>query len=123
MSEDEKDLFLKVFDDYVNHFKKFPQSVLSKILGLFQIEFLGRDQKINIIIMRHLLHGANKNYIQKSFDLKGSKHDREVLTKNPNAKILKDIDFLKTEKKMRIRPHDQISLMLAIERDVEFLRS
>jgi 1-phosphatidylinositol-4-phosphate 5-kinase len=48
-----------------------------------------------------------REYILRTFDMKGSEFDREVLAKKRNADIskltLKDLDFFKTEKKIYIR--------------------
>jgi hypothetical protein len=47
-----------------------------------------------------------KKYVERTFDLKGSDFDREVLKsnsfKNPSTLTLKDIDFIKHEKKVYI---------------------
>lgn len=44
----------------------------------------------------------------RTFDMKGSEFDREVLAKKPKADLtkttLKDIDFFKTEEKIWIKP-------------------
>lgn len=46
--------------------------------------------------------------MQKTFDMKGSQYDREVLNRNPTADLskvtLKDVDFFKTEKQVYIDP-------------------
>lgn len=47
-----------------------------------------------------------RQYVLRTYDLKGSTFDREVLKKNPDVELnkvtLKDLDFLKLEKKIFI---------------------
>jgi hypothetical protein len=51
-----------------------------------------------------------KKYILRTYDLKGSEYDREVLVKanseNYAGLILKDLDFLKIEKQLNISEED-----------------
>lgn len=58
--------------------------------------------------MRHVLFGISHSLIsiEKVYDLKGSKYKREALIDNQNAKVLKDIDFIKIENKIHLAAHD-----------------
>lgn len=52
--------------------------------------------------MKNLSLGIPKNYIYRTYDLKGSEYDREVLAKKSETDLskltLKDLDFFKIEK-------------------------
>jgi len=94
MQPEEKDTFLQQLYRYVQHFKNNPDSLISKIYGVFTIE--QGTQKDHILIMRDISN-STKDYKVRVFDLKGSTVDRSVLAKNPDAekqkKTLKDNDF------------------------------
>ena len=55
---------------------------------------------------------ANRACIQRIYDIKGSSYDREVIKKltaniDLSKVVLKDLDFIKIEKKLNLSPEDQ----------------
>ena len=60
--------------------------------------------------MKNILNGVPRTLINRTYDLKGSSFDREVLKKNIKAleekKVLKDSDFLKLELTLKINRKD-----------------
>ena len=81
---------------------------------------------LHCILMRNLAPYP-KNFIYKSFDLKGSTYEREVLNKNPNASLnevaLKDLDFINIEEKVLIPEKLKNKLLDNLKKDVEFFKS
>lgn len=61
------------------------------------------DSKTHILIMKNIALGIERKFIRRTFDMKGSEYDREVLaksTRDPSQLTLKDTDFFKTEEKI-----------------------
>lgn len=58
--------------------------------------------KVHFLIMKNLSLGIPRNLILRTYDLKGSEYDREVLAKKSETDLskltLKDLDFFKIEK-------------------------
>ena len=57
--------------------------------------------------MKNIALGIDRKFIRRTFDMKGSEYDREVLaksTRDPSKLTLKDTDFIKTEEKIFADP-------------------
>lgn len=101
-------------------------SLIVKIYGVYT--FTINKQVNSLLIMRNLTQCPSQ-YIERTFDLKGSTYDREVSTSKKNKgkhlseMTLKDIDFQKTEKKIWISKNLAQSSSKALEKDARFFQS
>lgn len=125
ISKSEKRFLLEnVLYDYHIHIRDHPDSLLSKIIGVFTFKFQD-NTKIRVMLQRNIFPNVNMVGI---FDLKGSKLDRSSEGSNTGAsvikrnKIYKDLDFLSTIKHIRIEDPDKTRLKLNVYKDSEFLR-
>lgn len=76
---------------------------------------------------------CTKQFIERTYDLKGSTYDREVLTKpksesesfsrSLNKMILKDLDFINLEKILYISLEDKHKIYAQLRKDADFLSS
>jgi hypothetical protein len=76
-----------------SHFKKYPDSLLARIYGVYRVQMKNYDA-VNLILMGNTLKFKNKDDIFRVYDLKGSRVARMV--NNTNAKpttTLKDLNF------------------------------
>lgn len=88
-------------EDFYYHFINYPDSLISKIYGMFKINYSEIDQQYYILLMKNV-SGCNINQIIRTFDMKGSTHDRQVLkdynddlqSYEMKKRVLKDIDFM-----------------------------
>ena len=68
-----------------------------------------------------------RKYVLRTYDLKGSTFDREVLKNKPDAELnkvtLKDIDFLKLERKIFVEDKLKKRLHNIIQKDSEFFNN
>lgn len=75
--------------------------------------------------MKNIL-GCTRDQIIRTYDLKGSKYDREVNIGDSSNELstltLKDIDFMKMEKRLYIKNQLKTELRQIIEKDTLFLR-
>jgi len=124
----EKQMLVSILERYVNHFKEHPNTLISKIYGIYTFENQDLDLKFNLILIKNIC-GFSKNYIERAYDLKGSSYDREVLkTGVVNSKeelkirVLKDKDFEKFETKLYIQQEIAEGLRRQIEIDSLFFR-
>ena len=77
--------------------------------------------------MKNIL-GCDRGQILRTYDLKGSKYDREVNAGDAfssdelHKKTLKDLDFLKEEQRIRVASIQKKKLRKILEQDSIFLR-
>ena len=94
MRYDESFDFLKSLDSYIEHLEKNPNSILSRIYGLFTIK-MKNVIPVQIILMQNTIKIKKKQDILHIFDMKGSLYKRKTKKKGrTNTTTLKDIDFL-----------------------------
>jgi hypothetical protein len=85
------------------------------------------DEDIDFTLMGNILRRIDRKYVMRSFDLKGSTHQREVL-KGEEAReegerigrTLKDVDFERLEGKIWVSKEDAGCLRRVIEADSIF---
>ncbi len=124
ISNSEMSTFCKNFNNYHLHLKENPQSLIVRILGAFKLYW--EADSMSIIIMENLC-GINKKYVERAFDLKGSKYNRSVLTGEQiedttiRSKIFKDNDFMEMQQNLKVSKPDADKFMKKIEIDTEFL--
>ena len=77
LRRDEKEVMLKMMDDYVNHIKEVTDngSFLARIYGCFTIK-TPNLAPIDLIILQNTALMANSNRYMYEFDLKGSTYKR-----------------------------------------------
>jgi 1-phosphatidylinositol-4-phosphate 5-kinase len=101
ITAEEHKVFTSMIGQYVEHMVKCPDSMIGRIFGLFSFYFNKREKPIRLVIMENLFC-INKEAVLRKYDLKGSKHSRQVLQGSKYEsvekttkidKILKDIDF------------------------------
>lgn len=100
----EKDMMIKILEKYHAHWKKYPDSIISKAYGLFTYESTELGLKFNIIVTKNVC-GFPSEFVLRTYDMKGSTHDREVMRNSGGnsdlkGKVLKDIDFDHFDKKI-----------------------
>jgi 5'(3')-deoxyribonucleotidase len=78
-----------------SHFKKYPDSLLARIYGVYRVQMKNYDA-VNLILMGNTLKFKNKDDIFRVYDLKGSRVARMVNTTNAKpTTTLKDLNFFK----------------------------
>ena len=76
-----------------SHFKKYPDSLLARIYGVYRVQMKNYDA-VNLILMGNTLKFKNKDDIFRVYDLKGSRVARMVNTANAKpTTTLKDLNF------------------------------
>lgn len=126
LSKDDLDQLRSILKDYYRYFKKHHDSMIAKIYGIYTFERRDiKDQTTSILLMRNIA-ACPKKYVLRTYDLKGSTFDREVLKNKTDIELnkvtLKDIDFLKLEKKIFIEENYKIKLHDLLEKDSDFFR-
>ena len=96
MTDDELKLFLKMLPDYELHLTENPDSVISRIYGVYTIK-MKEIENVHLMLMANTLMFRNADNIERIFDLKGSTVSREVKidTKTKSTTTLKDTNYLK----------------------------
>ena len=78
MTKKEYKTMIKLLPKYYAHFKKNPDSVIARILGLYSLK-LPEVDKIHFFLMENVIQTVDDNKLLGIFDLKGSKISREVI--------------------------------------------
>lgn len=85
MSSQEKQRFLQIIDDYIDYLTANPNSLITRVYGIFTIK--QALTKVDIMIMQNCCQLVDRTQKKYEFDLKGSKTDRYV-SFDPNAALL-----------------------------------
>ena len=97
MTDAELKLKNELLPDLYRHYKENPNSLISKIYGVYSVK-MKNYKAVNLILMENTLNFANKFDITRVYDLKGSRVKRYVATKNPlSTSTLKDMNFLENK--------------------------
>jgi len=64
---------------YYQNFIRNNDSIIVKIFGLYTVVNSETNDAISFMIMGNLLKNIDRKYMVKSYDLKGSTHQRQVL--------------------------------------------
>jgi len=123
MNESDMSAFKRVFAEYYQHVSTRQNSLLARIYGVYSVK-MEDIEPVNLILMGNTKKGDDKQ-VEHVFDLKGSIIHREVKGKNlkPTA-TLKDVNMLNLCKQklfLRFKEADRITIMEAMEKDVELL--
>ena len=77
MTDDELHFFLKILPDYELHLKENPDSIISRLYGVYTIR-MEKIATVHLMLMSNTLKFRNADAIERIFDLKGSTVSREV---------------------------------------------
>ena len=126
MTSGELKLLLSILPSLAEHYKKVPNSLLAKKLGVFTVKRRG-VQAVHIMLMENTLRLKNPSQLKYIFDLKGSLVDRKVKGKTKATTTLKDINFLmaaaKNKNFTKQTRENRVLLRRTMRQDTEFLRS
>lgn len=126
MTLGELNLLKKMIPGYCQYLQNFPDSLLSKIMGLFTVE-ADKFSKVHIMIMENTIRLKDPTKLRYVFDLKGSTVDRMVKGKTKTSTTLKDVNFLMVKKKKKnltsLSQSTSRRLIQAMKKDCLYLRS
>ena len=130
LSPDDFKCMKKILLPYYEYMAKNHDSLITRIYGIYEFSFFTSKNKKcavfsqKMMIMRNLC-GYPKCCIDKIYDLKGSTFQRESLLKKQLKEnmVLKDIDFLKLEKRLYIDAKRKEALLDTLKRDSLFFKS
>ena len=124
MTGEEKWTLMKILGNFHFYLMNNPSSMIVKICGLYNFEAMNQSPLDSYVMLMRNIAMYPRKYIERTFDLKGSTYSREVLKKNkdkdPSKCTLKDVDFLKLEKKIFIENDKKEKLINALQNDVDF---
>ncbi|ORX54791.1 SAICAR synthase-like protein [Piromyces finnis] len=112
---------LKILKNYYFYLKKNPNTLICKIFGLHRVK-IQHGKKIHFIIMENIFP-PDKD-IHEKYDLKGSLVGRYTSEKMQNINkliILKDLNWVKKERKIYLGKEKSDILIRQLEKDVKFL--
>ena len=126
LSKDDLKQLRGILKDYYRYFKSHHNSFIAKIYGIYTFERRDiKDQSTSILLMRNIA-ACPRQYVLRTYDLKGSTFDREVLRKKPDVELnkvtLKDIDFLNLERNIYIEEKFKPLIHEILEQDAEFFK-
>lgn len=129
LSNDDFKCMKKILKPYYEHMINNQNSLIMKIYGIYDFAFFNKKNSKScifsqkVMIMRNLT-GYPKIFVEKIYDLKGSTFQRESLM-NKQLKdnvVLKDIDFLKKEKRLFIESEKKKTLLETLKKDSAFFK-
>ena len=124
ISKEEESVLLKyLLPSYHKHLYLCRSSLLSRIIGLFQVEISG-STTISLLVMKNIFEKP----LDLVFDLKGSRIARQSIhhedcTQLVNDRVYKDLDFLKYQKTLNLSYQDSLKLKRIVNDDVNLLAS
>ena len=93
MTRNEHKKFQKIADGYIEHFRNHPNSLLSKILGVFKVK-ISTAGHVYLMLMENTLQFRNEDNIDFIFDLKGSTYKRKFKGQVKKTSTFKDMNLL-----------------------------
>ena len=124
MRNDEFETMLKILPDYIEHHRRYPDSLLAKIFGVFTVKKEGME-KVHLMLMENTMQFKDKNKIKFVYDLKGSTYGRRTKGTMTTKTVRKDLDFLNDKKKnpreLSLAKINRV-LIQTLRRDVNFLK-
>ena len=124
MRKDEFKTMLKILPDYINHHRRYPDSLLCKIFGVFTVHKEGME-KVHLALIENTMQFKDKDKIDFVYDLKGSTYGRKTKGQMTSKTVRKDVDFLNDKKKFPKKlglAEINRDLIKIIKRDVRFLK-
>ncbi|CAK74756.1 unnamed protein product (macronuclear) [Paramecium tetraurelia] len=128
MRQSEVNTYKKRLLNFATYQANNPSSLLNKIYGMYTFERSeNAEAKVHFLIMKNLSLGIPRNQILRTYDLKGSEYDREVLAKKPESDLskltLKDLDFFKIEQQIWVEKTMIEKLNQNLIKDSNFLEN
>ena len=124
MKEAELKTMLKILPSYIEHHRRNPNSLLSKIFGIFTIRKKGMFQQ-HVMLMENTLQLKDSAMQKCVYDLKGSTAGRYTKGKMTRKTIRKDLDWVKDKKRnanlLSLSPVN-CSIIKVLRRDVAYLK-
>lgn len=124
MTKNELNLFLGMLSELAEHHRKNPDSLLSKIFGVFTVKSCSTTE-VHLMLMENTLQIKDPEGLKYIFDLKGSMVDRKVKGETKSTTTLKDVNFLLAAQSIPgfvdLGEEKRKHLLQAIKKDVEFL--
>lgn len=97
-----------------------------KVLGLYRFRRTDLAGEESYMILQKNIAACERISIERTFDLKGSKYNREKMAEKKvtdlSSTTLLDIDFLNTEKKIHVSHFLSQGIKKTLRKDIEFLR-
>jgi len=112
---------LKILKNYYEHIKNNPDTLICKIYGLHRVK-IPYGKKIHFIVMANIFPPDKDIHVK--YDLKGSKIGRFIPTEeeiNNKLAVLKDLNWIKNEKKLYLGDKKREMFIKQLEKDVKFL--
>lgn len=129
LQEEELGVLRSILPNYQQHFAANPRSFITRIVGAFSFDFKKTGQRVHVFVMEFVFHGVDKLLFRK-YDLKGSKHKRNVLDmrksdlvllkRERRKETLKDIDFKEIDRSIRFEPRIRNFLVNQLTEDSRF---
>lgn len=122
INKNEKELLISILPDYYEHFKRYPNTLLTKFVGLYT--YASKLKTVSFVVMTNLFPPKLK--IHQKYDLKGSTSSRDasLSERRKDLPTFKDNDFLKDYPMgFFLELNDYTKLIKAIENDTTFLNN
>lgn len=75
VTKDQYHFILENLEEFFDYYEKNPQTLLAKIYGLYTIKGEDIGREYDLILMKNVF-GCQKKQVLRTYDIKGSKHDR-----------------------------------------------
>ena len=126
MTKAELNLVKRMMPNYYTYLSTNPDSLISKILGIFTVE-AESFSTVHIMLMENTVRLKDPKRLKFIFDLKGSTVDRLVTGKPDSSATLKDVNFILTKKRYpnltTLDSKSNAKLIENMRNDVIFLKS
>jgi len=128
ISDKELKVLLNILERYERHFQIYPNSLIARIFGAFTFGSSERGFRVNLIVIQNTC-GFSSQYVNRVYDIKGSRYGRETLRgqevlnrANLSSFVLKDLDFEKFEEGIFLEEETKKEFLKQITADSLFLR-
>jgi hypothetical protein len=81
MRGEEKNNMINMIDDYVEHMRRFPRSIIGRIYGMFTLT-TNTFAEVDYIIMENVYQPIHKINKKMEFDFKGNTRNRRLKLEN-----------------------------------------
>ncbi|KAL9643767.1 hypothetical protein ABK040_016069 [Willaertia magna] len=105
----------RILPYYYHHLKTNPDSLITRILGFYEMTVNKESDKVFFIVMANIF--PNTKVLSELYDLKGSTHNRT----NPDGFCKKDLDLIEKQRKFKIGAVNHLYYLSILEKDIEFL--
>ena len=125
ISETEKNIMLNLLGSYIDHHLKYPDSLISKIFGVFTIKREGMAPVV-LALMENTVQLKSAKMLRYKFDLKGStlgRRTKGVVTSKTDRKDLDFIDLKKKNREMLSFASINKHLIVILKRDIFYLQT